>query len=173
MNNSEDEYEKLVSKGYELGYAYEATYHGCAQCVLAAIMDVLGGVDDQIFRSASGLAGGLAISSRGTCGALIAGIMCISQRHGRERSKFDDVKRVRTECHKICRGLLGKFQDMYGTTNCGDVQTKLMGRSFDLLDQVDREEFIKVGGHNNHCPRVVGNVAKWTLEILLRRVSVS
>ena len=162
------EHEELLSKAYEIGYSYEKIFHGCAQCVLAAVMDVLGEADDHVFRSATSLGGGIAISARGTCGALTAGVMAISQRYGRERGNFADVERVRTRCHKIGRKLLDKFESVYGSNKCADVQTKLMGRSFDLLDPVDFEEAIKAGAHEIHCPGVVGNVVKWTLEVILR-----
>lgn len=165
--SSPTEQEELLSKGYELGYSYEKTYHGCSQCVLAALMDVIGEADDQIFRSASGLAAGLGASGRATCAALLGGVMAISQRYGRERSKFDDVEGIRFRCYEISRKLLDKFESAYGSTKCGDVQIKLMGRSFDLLDPVNWDEFIEAGGHDTHCPGVVGNVVKWTLEVLL------
>jgi hypothetical protein len=62
---------------------------------------------------------------------------------------------------------LERFESEYGGSRCADVQTKLMGRSFDLLDPVDWEEFLKAGGHDTHCPSVVGNAVKWTIEVLL------
>jgi hypothetical protein len=76
--DSQGEREQLSCKGYEAGVWYEKTYHGCSQCVLAAIMDVMDEGDDQVFRSASGLAGGLACSSRATCGALTGRIGVLS-----------------------------------------------------------------------------------------------
>ena len=161
------EREQLLRRGYEAGVWYEKTYHGCSQCVLAAIMDVMGERDDQVFRSASGLAGGLACSSRATCGALIGGIMAISQRYGRERNKFDDVERIRFRCYEISRKLLERFESEYGGSRCADIQIQLMGRSFDLLNPADWEEFVKAGGHDTHCPSVVGNAVKWTIEVLL------
>ena len=162
------EQEELLSKAYEIGYSYEKIFHGCAQCVVTAVMDMIGEADDQVFRSATGLGGGIAMSSRGTCGALIGGIMAISFRYGRERSNFADIERLRTRCHEICRKLFDKFESVYGSNKCGDVQTKLMGRSFHLLDPIEYEEAIKAGAHEQHCPSVVGNVAKWTVEIILR-----
>jgi hypothetical protein len=93
--------------------------------------------------------------------------MAISQRYGRERNKFDDVERIRFRCYEISRKLLERFESEYGSSRCADIQTQLMGRSFDLLDPVDWEEFVKAGGHDTHCPGVVGNAVKWTIEVLL------
>jgi len=62
--DSQGEREQLLRKGYEAGVWYEKTYHGCSQCVLAAIMDVMDG--------------GLACNSRATCGALTGRIGVLS-----------------------------------------------------------------------------------------------
>ena len=62
----QENHKELLAKGYEIGYSYEKIFRGCSQCVLAAIMDVIGEPDDGVFRSATSLAGGIAISSRGT-----------------------------------------------------------------------------------------------------------
>ena len=161
-----DNREELSRKAYETGVAYEKTYHGCSQCVLAAVTDVTGERDDQVFRAASGLAGGLGLSSHGSCGALTGGIMAISSRYGRQRNQFDDIEGVRFKCFEISRRLVDRFESEYGSSRCGDVQTGLMGRAFDLSDPTERNEFIREGGHDSHCPTVVGNVAKWTVEIL-------
>ncbi|GAJ17034.1 unnamed protein product [marine sediment metagenome] len=32
----------LANKAYKLGFEYEKIYHGCAQCVIAAVQDTLG-----------------------------------------------------------------------------------------------------------------------------------
>ncbi|MCF8053026.1 MAG: C-GCAxxG-C-C family protein [Desulfobacterales bacterium] len=157
----------LPSLAYETGYSYEQTYRGCAQCALAAIMDVIGEANDDVFRSATSFAGGTAVTSRGTCGAMNAGIMIISSKYGRERINFEDKEKIRKKCHRLCRKLMEKFKKKYGSIICGDIQTVLMGRSFDLLNENDYEEFDRSGAHDNHCPSVVGNAAKWTLEILI------
>ena len=43
-----------------------------------------------------------------------------------------------------------------------------MGRSFNLWDREDYKAFLEAGGHTDKCPVVVGNAAKWAVEILLR-----
>jgi len=45
----------------------------CAQSVLVAVQNIFGVADDNVFKSASGLAGGIGISIIGTCGAVIGG----------------------------------------------------------------------------------------------------
>ncbi len=56
-----------AERAYELGFKYEANYGGCAQAALAAIFDVVGVEAEDVFRSATGLAGGIGLSTEGTC----------------------------------------------------------------------------------------------------------
>lgn len=158
--------EDLATKGYELGFEYERTYHGCSQCTLAALMDLLGEQDDGLFQAASGLGAGIGLSGGATCGALIGGVLVIGQRYGRQRRTFRDLEGVRFRCYAVSRKLLDKFESHYGSNRCADVQRALLGRAFDLSDPSQWDEFVSKGGHDTHCPSVVGNVVKWTIEIL-------
>ena len=49
---------ELMQKAFQLGFDYEKTYRGCAQCTIAAIQDTLGFREDNVFKSATGLAAG-------------------------------------------------------------------------------------------------------------------
>jgi hypothetical protein len=58
--------------------------------------------------------------------------------------------------------------DEYGTVICGEIQKKLMGRSFYLFDQEDWDAFEKIGGHNSVCPAVVGKATQWATELIMK-----
>ena len=49
------------------------------------------------------------------------------------------------------------------------LQQKFYGRQFFFLDPDEMVKFDKAGGHSDptKCIRVVGNAARWTMEILL------
>src|SRR4030042_7102056 len=74
----------LLKRVEESAYDYEKAYHGCSQCVLQAIQDHLEVGDAATFRSASALAGGVALMGD-SCGALIAGIMALGLVFGRRK----------------------------------------------------------------------------------------
>ena len=67
-----------------------------------------------------------------------------------------------------------RFQDEYGSILCPGVQKKLYGRSFNLQDEEDWDAFMAAGGHSDptKCMSVVGNAAKWVLEILLEKKEI-
>ena len=156
--------EKKMEKAYELGYKYEKDYGSCSQCTFAAVSEILGKESKEIFKSIDGLAGGLGRTTDGTCGALTGGVAAISIRYGRE--DFPNLGQ-REKCMALAKKLHDRFIEEYGSVICKDVQTKIMGRSYDFWNPKEREEFDKAGGHTDKCPDVVGKAAKWTIEILM------
>jgi C_GCAxxG_C_C family probable redox protein len=166
MINHTKSKEKLMDKAYRLAFKYEAEVGSCPQCVLAAIKETLDVGDESIIKSSDALAGGTASSTIGTCGALAGGMLAISSIVGRE---YTDFKAGSNERHVFpyVKKLYDMFIDEYGSPTCKDVQKKIFGRSFNLLDPKEYEEFEKAGGHVDKCPRVTGNVARWTAEIIL------
>ena len=155
--------EDLLKRAYELGFKYERDYRNCAQCTYAAVRDVLGIGSDDVFKAAYGLSGGSASLGTGNCGAYSGGILAISSKYGRKRLTDERT----TTTRELSRKLYERFVDEYGSCICHDIQRRIFGRTFDLWDLKDREEFEKAGGHIDKCPSVVGKAAKWVTEILL------
>jgi C_GCAxxG_C_C family probable redox protein len=157
--------QKTLKKAYALAHEFEQNYGACSQCVLAALQETVGGIDDEIFKAAHALAGGAARTGQGTCGALAGGMMAISAKYGRSRKHFETVRS--TEALNLAKVLYEAFIKEYGSPICTGVQEAIFGRSFDLWNPKEREEFVEAGGHRDKCPDVAGKVAMWTAEILL------
>lgn len=160
---------EILKKAYELGFQYEREYRGCCQCALAAIQDTLGMENEAVFKAGTGLAAGVCGTGTGACGGLTGGIMMISSKIGRERKNFKDAEGIRFKTRELALKLYHKFVEEYGSSNCCEIQQKLFGRSYNLLDPAEYEAFDKAGAHIDKCPSVVGNAAKWTVEILLEQ----
>ena len=158
--------ENVADKAYELGHHYEKTYRGCSQCAIAALQDVFNIRNDDIFKAATGLSGGSALSTEGSCGGYVGAIMILSHIVGRERDKFDDPEGIRYKTHELAGKLRQKFIDEYGTIICRNIQTKVMGRPYYLADKQEAEKFHNAGAHDIYCPDVVGKAARWAAEIL-------
>jgi C_GCAxxG_C_C family probable redox protein len=156
-----------LKKAYDQGFKFERDYGSCSQCTFAAVSKVLGKGSEEIFQAIDGLAGGVARSTNGTCGALSGGVAMISLMYGRK--EFPKLG-TREKCMILAKKLYDKFIEEYGGILCKEIQTKKMGRSYDLWDPKEREMFDKAGGHTDVCPDVVGKAAKWTVEILLDEV---
>lgn len=163
MNDIES-VKKLV---YDLAFFYEKEFGCCSQCVLGAIKNTVGsGISNDVFKSATGLGAGLAGAGY-SCGALTGGIMAMSCFLGRGIEDFPDPEGIRFKSFQLARRLVQRFEDTYGECggDCSAIQTKLMGRSYDILAG-ERDDFIEAGGHENICPSVCGDAAMWTVEIL-------
>ena len=157
---------KAAQKAYDLGYEYEKKYGACSQCTILAIMDSLGRRNSDVFKASFGFAGGIASLSE-MCGALAAGIMMISFEHGRELANLTtQTEEERRECLQLVRNLHARYLDAYGSAKCADVHQKIFGRTFDQWDPKEFAQFLRLGGHVDKCTAVVGNVARWTVEIL-------
>ena len=156
-----------AKNAYQLAYRYEQTREHCAQATLAAILESLGEVDESLIQAADGLTGGTALSTAGTCGALAAGILAISRLTGRSYQHFKNDLPGHSWTEVIALG--DRFQDHYGGLTGQAVQEHLFGQVYSLRNPQEREMFNRAGAHVDKCPSVCGNVARWTVEILLER----
>jgi C_GCAxxG_C_C family probable redox protein len=154
-----------LKRVYDLGYEYERKYGNCAQCVLAALLDFFGTEDEAVFKAATALSGGTAGMGDGNCGAYSGGVLALGLKYGRERKDFSDRGKAK-HASELARKLHTKFISEYGGVKCCDVQRKVFGRTFNLQDRRDYQEFEKAGAHVDKCPNVVGKAALWTAEII-------
>jgi len=161
--------QQLLEKIYNLAFKYEIERGSCPQCVLAVLKETLDIGDEATIKSADALAGGAALSTKGTCGALTGGLLAISSLVGRGYDDFSEGKSKR-RVFQFSKILYDKFIDEYGSSLCCDVHKKLFGRTFNLMDPKDYQEFEDAGAHVDKCPVVSGNVAKWTAEIIIEKL---
>ena len=160
---SPDDIEKIKTELYQTAYRYEQVYGGCSQAVIGAFKKVLGNIGDDVFQAATGLAGGVGLTGN-TCGALAGAVLVLGTYHGREFENFADPAEKRFESFQLAKELMERFEAEYGSGTCKHIQTKIMGRPYDIW--TERDAFLAAGGHDDKCPSVCANAAKWTVEIL-------
>jgi C_GCAxxG_C_C family probable redox protein len=156
-----------AEKAYELGKKYEQDYKGCSQCVLAAIQDTFGMQDNAVFKAASGFAGGCGLRGDGNCGAYAGAVMALSSLAGRTRDDFEDRAGASFKSFELAQLVRQRFIEEYGSVICRDIQDRVFGRPYFLMDEDDLEKFDKAGGHLDKCPEVVGKAARWTAQIMI------
>jgi C_GCAxxG_C_C family probable redox protein len=164
---------EVAEKAYRLGKEYEKTYRGCSQCVIAALQDAMSIRNGNIFKAATGLAGGTGLACDSGCGAYIGAVLVLSLLVGRERNNFSDPEGIRFKTHELVRKFRKKFIQEYGSVICRDIQNKILGRYYYLPDPQEFEKFHNAGAHDVHCPEVVGKAAKWMTEIILEENLIS
>jgi len=141
--------EQIIQRAYELGHQYEAKYHNCARCTVAALMDALPiiGEDDNLYRAATCLDGGATGTGIQSCGGFTGAAMVIGYLYGTSREEsFADKSEFG---HQLVHEVYRQFAREYGTVLCQDVRDKAHG----------------------DCPKVVGLAARWAAEVLLSEFS--
>ena len=165
MTEIEKRKKEIGDKAYKLGFTYEQDYHGCAQCVVAALQDVFDINNDDIFKTMTGCGGGGGGLCNGSCGAYVGGIVILSWLRGRERKNYSDVDV--SETYALVRKLHQRFIDKYGTVICRDINTRVFGRPYYTADPEEYARFQEAGAYDSKCTDVVGDAARWVAEIIL------
>ena len=167
--------EELLQKVYDLGVAYEMHSFSCSQSTVASLYRVLD-FPEAIVKASSSNAGGTALQLVGSCGGLVGGIMVLDYFFGRPFELMSDTETIQDPnidtlmaAQPIARSLCDKYVAEYGTITCAHIQRQLYGRLFWFDDMDEFQRFDEAGGHSNpqNCPHIVGNAAKWTMEIIL------
>jgi mannitol-1-phosphate 5-dehydrogenase len=154
-------------QAYQLGFKYEKVYHGCGQCVYAAVAEILNIFDPQVFNAATGLCGGIGLMNDSTCSALTGGVLAIGQLFPRRRENFSGDKESKYTNFYLVQKLREKFENEFGTIKCAEVHRKKFGRSFDLQLKEERDAFEEAGGHSERgCTDTVGKAAQFTIEVI-------
>jgi hypothetical protein len=100
--------------------------------VVAALQDTLEIKNDDIFKSATGLAGGAGLAGDSGSGAYIGAILVLSSLVGRDRNNFSNPGGVRLKNLQIVRKFREKFIQEYGSVVCRNIQNKILGRYYYL-----------------------------------------
>jgi len=165
---------EIAERAYKLGFEYEKIYHGCGQCVLAAILEATNLFDEEVFRTATGLSGGIGQVTDATCSAFIGGSMAIGLLFARRRKYFNADRADKYKNFELVQHLRDKFIGEYGSIACKDIHCHKYGRTFDLTKKPDAELFEKAGAHGEKGEtEVVANAAKWTIEIITNEFNQS
>ena len=96
--------------------------------------------------------------------------------HTRSTKKTINVE-ICSNCHPFftgkqkfvdSEGRVDKFIKKYGAMSCATIQQKLFGRIYWITDPDEWAKFDTAGAHSalDKCMDVVGDAARWTLEIL-------
>ncbi len=166
--------EELLDKVYELGTKFEINSYSCSQCTVAALHEVLG-FDDVVVKVATSLCGGTAFQLVGTCGGLAGGIIVLDYFFGRPVEKLSYEKLIQENIDPLftaqaaARELYNKYIKEYGTITCANIIAQLFGRIYYFEDPDEWKKFEEAGCHTDpkKCVGVVGNAARWTMEILI------
>jgi C_GCAxxG_C_C family probable redox protein len=149
-------------------YQFEKEYHGCAQCVLGAMMECFPLLrNPEAFKAATGLGGGVGLSIEGSCGGLTGGVMAMGLLFGRELDNLPDEEGLRFCSYRLANRLHERFVEEYGSSICRHIHEKVLGKAYRLNRPDEWDRFLEAGGHSRKCPQVVGKSARWAAELIV------
>jgi len=168
----EDSKEEVLDRVEMRAAAYQYEYRGCSQCVLLALQqefNLPGG--SAALKAATFFVAGTARMGN-MCGALVGTMLALGLVAGRERIEDplygEEIDETSGQPRRVefARTSFRRFVQEFGSWICRDIQISQLGRSFDLHDPKDHEEFQKAGGEER-CSWVVGKAARLAAEIIL------
>ena len=113
----------------------------------------------------SALAGGV-VRAGETCGALTGALMGLGMVSGRK--KIEDVDTYQA-CMELAYEVRDTFVERVGHSLCAEIHERVVGRSYNLRDDDERQAFHDAGGHTREaCPGVCGKAARLAAEIIMR-----
>ena len=121
--------QSMVEEVGRRAFEYESTHHGCSQCTMKALQEVLGLEDEWVFKAASCISGMFPVEGR-TCGALTAGAMVMGVKYGRERLDEGIVGTARGMTQTLA--LVNRFKQEFGSTFCAEVSG---GQTAGIVDE--------------------------------------
>jgi C_GCAxxG_C_C family probable redox protein len=146
---SESEKQKLLARVAKKAGDYEEVSISCSQGTLVALQEEfnLSGGED-VIRAGTFMPG--VASRKETCGAVLGGLMALGLKFGKDRVHHSDTTpeereetlRLRKKAWTFCE----EFKKEMGSTMCGDIKFRIMGKEYDSMDPVDRQRFIEDGG---------------------------
>jgi len=166
--------DERIQRAKENAHEYDR-HSGCSQGVLLSLQEEFGIGNNEVFKAATVLSGGVARHGE-TCGALIGALMALGLVVGRE--KMEDTKAYRDSMEPSA-DLIDSFKDelkkQFGFegelngTLCRQIHEKIYGRPFDMTDPEDYQAFLDAGGHGDSgCLKVCGVAAQVGAEKILK-----
>jgi hypothetical protein len=126
-------------------------------------------ITDDVVQAGVALAGGGANSVTGSCGAFSGGLMALSARFS---PRLDTLSNKEREQLAHARSQFARFRDWFiaefGSVACRDVQLKVLGRVFNIMNDQDFQEFMEYQKQSGrYCREVYLKAALNVAEVIL------
>ena len=138
----------------------------CSRSTMYGLKSYFSFIPEEMVTASMALLGGAGISS-GSCGAYCSGLLAIGLKFNPTMAEEGvDISLRGRGIEKII-AYRNAFREEFGTTLCPEIHKSLFGRSFNLLDEKQNEEFLNLPGHAEKCSVVVAKAARMAAEMML------
>ena len=165
--------EEILERVAKKAGDYEEISISCSQGTLAALQEEfsLGG-GKEVVKAATFMPG--IASRKETCGAVVGCLMALGLAMGRDKIRDPEPNTpeakaetlaFREKAWRFCE----EFKKEFGSTMCGDIRPKIMGRDYNSMDPKDRQQFLADGGPKK-CRVPTEKAARIAASIILEKV---
>jgi C_GCAxxG_C_C family probable redox protein len=169
---SETEKERILDRVAKKAGDYEERSVSCSQGTLAALQEEFSlGEGSDVIKAAVFMPG--IASRKETCGAVVGGLMALGLKFGRDKIRDsepdtpegrEEMFQLRGKAWRFCE----EFKKEFGSTMCGDIRPKIMGRDYDTMDPIERQQFLVDGGARK-CRVPAEKAARIAASIILEK----
>lgn len=166
----EEQKEKILEMVEKKAVEAQLRDDTCARSTLHGLQSYFSFIPAEMVAASWCFSGGVAASS-GSCGALCSGLLAIGAKYLPTMAEVESGSAEAQRKFEYGRDKLFAFRNAFinefGTTLCPEVQKKVFGRSYNLLDENELNEFLTLPGHEEKCAAVVAKAARLAAEIIL------
>ncbi len=120
--------------------------------------------DDNLFKAASGLSGGIG-HMRDTCGALLGASLMLGLKYGRGREEIDNLEKLKSSFLPVAK-LYKWFEKEFGSATCREIRTGFAGGVYYETDIPWQAELAEQAGLSEKCAELTGKATAKTAEML-------
>ncbi len=143
---------------------YMTKYGSCAQSTLLALQDTFEMKDDNVFKAAGALTGGIGGMSD-ACGSLLGATLMFGQVTGRSIDNFSNKDGLMPSM-TLAGQLYKWYEKEFGSPTCADIRTRFGGGvSYDMRIPW-QAELAKAAGVHEKCVELAGKTAAKAAEML-------
>ena len=163
---TQEEKKAIIDKCVEEGVKAQIRDDVCSRSTLVGLKSYFDWIPDEMIKASASLCGGTG-SASGSCGAYCCGLLAVGLKYNStiEEELQDDEAFGKTAMHfSMYRD---KFIAEMGSIMCQKAHEKLFGRSYNLLDDAEAQEFLTLPGHVEKCAETVATATRLAAEMLL------
>ena len=163
---TQEEKKAIIDKCVEEGVKAQIRDDVCSRSTLVGLKACFDWIPDDVIKASASLCGGTG-SASGSCGAYCCGLLAVGMKYNStiEEELQDDEAFGKTAMH------FSEYRDKFiaemGSIMCPKVHEKLFGRSYNLLDDAEAQEFLTLPGHVEKCAETVATATRLAAEMLL------
>ncbi len=156
--------EEAAMTASEKAQRYMNKYGSCAQSTILALQETFDMKDENVFKAAGSMTGGIG-GMNDACGALLGAGLFFGQTAGRGTNDFGNRDKLMTSM-KLTGQLYKWYEKEFGSPTCYEILTKFGGGVFYEMSVPWQAELAKEARLQEQCTELAGKTAAKAAEMI-------